>query len=59
MYEDAERVAPYMYEDAERVARPAAMRPHTTICVSAYYYVSVLMLLSLCPHTTRWAHYRG
>jgi hypothetical protein len=54
MNQDAEIVALYMYEDAELVARAAAMCPHTTIYVSAYYYVSVLILLYVCPHT-RWA----
>jgi len=26
--------------------------PHTTIYVSAYYYMCVLILLCMCPHTT-------
>ena len=25
--------------------------PHTTICVSSYYYICVLILLYMCPHT--------
>jgi hypothetical protein len=28
------------------------MCPHTTTCVSAYYYKCVLILLYMCPHTT-------
>jgi hypothetical protein len=27
------------------------MCPHTAIYVSSYYYISVLILLSICPHT--------
>jgi hypothetical protein len=26
--------------------------PHTTMCVSSYYYKFVLILLYICPHTT-------
>jgi hypothetical protein len=28
------------------------MCPHTTMCVSSYYYMCVLILLYVCPHTT-------
>ncbi len=28
------------------------MCPHTTIYVSSYYYICVLILLYMCPHTT-------
>ncbi len=28
------------------------MCPHTSICVSSYYYICVLMLLYMCPHTS-------
>ena len=32
-------------------ARPYKF-PHTTIHVSSYYYICVLILLCMCPHTT-------
>jgi hypothetical protein len=30
------------------------MCPHTTIYVSSYYYICVLILLHTCPHTTTY-----
>jgi hypothetical protein len=30
------------------------MCPHTTVCVSSYYYVRVLVLLCMCPRTAMY-----
>jgi hypothetical protein len=34
-------------------------RPHTTTCVSSYYYIRVLILLHMCPHAAIYvsSHY--
>ncbi len=35
------------------LARCLAARPHTTIYVSSYFYICVLIFLYMCPHVRR------